>query len=62
MIKTADNQKGLFSCETFRDDDDRLILATISEKSLTSVQIKDYTSYADYEITNIFGEANDNAA
>ena len=37
IVKTAPNPKGLFSCETFRDDDDRLILATISDKSVTSV-------------------------
>ena len=31
IIKTADNENGVFSCATFRDDSDRLIIATISE-------------------------------
>ena len=57
IINTAENLKGLFSMTTF--DEDRFMVATISEKSVTSVQIREYPSYTTYEIENVFGELSD---
>ncbi|CDW91584.1 UNKNOWN [Stylonychia lemnae] len=58
-IKTADNDKGLFSFATFKADDLRLILATISEKSQCSLQIKDFAFQREFMIDNVFGEKED---
>lgn len=55
-IKTASNEKGIFSFATFKDDDHRLILATISEKSQCSIQIRDFTFDKDFIIENVFGD------
>jgi hypothetical protein len=50
------NEKGIFSCATFKDDESRLIIATLSDKSLCSVQIRDYTFDKDFLLENVFGE------
>ena len=55
-VKTADNLKGLCSYATFSADDYRLIMATLSEKSKCSIQIKDYTFKCEYEVENVFGD------
>eukprot|EP00347_Sterkiella_histriomuscorum_P017967 403347293 len=55
-IKTSDNEKGLYSYATFQADDLRLILATLSEKSRCSIQVKDFSFKSDYQIENIFGD------
>ena len=54
-IKTSSNEKGIYSCATFKGDDLRLIIATLGEKSVCSVQIKDFTFEKDFLIENIFG-------
>jgi hypothetical protein len=58
-IKTANNEKGIFSFATFSNDDHRLIVATLSEKSLCGLQIRDFTFKKDFTIEKIFGEIED---
>jgi hypothetical protein len=55
-VKTADNSSGLISFTTFNEDEDRIMIATLSAKSITSIQIKDYSLNQDYTIDNIFGD------
>lgn len=56
---TANNERGVFSCSTFKDDEHRFMIATIAEKSMCNVQIRDYTFDRDYQIENVFGEADE---
>ena len=56
-MKTCDNEKGIFSCATFRDDDDILMLAAFSPNSKLSLVVKDYNSNEDFPVENIFGDA-----
>ena len=55
-VKTAQNDKGIYSCATFKDDESRFMIATLSEKSVCSLQIRDFTFDKDYHIENVFGE------
>lgn len=57
-MKTANNdEKGLFSAATFNDDEHRFMIATLSEKSVTSITIRDfYFGDRDYSIDNVFGD------
>jgi hypothetical protein len=58
-LKTAPNDRGIFSFATFKGDEHRLMLATLAEKSRCSLQLKDYTFNKEFLLENIFGDNQD---
>jgi hypothetical protein len=55
-LKTAPNERGVFTCAPFLGDEHRFMVASIGEKKRTSVQIKDYVFNKTIEIPAVFGD------
>lgn len=58
-LKTSENDRGVFACSSFKGDDDRFMIATLSEKNRCGIQITDYVFGKSLEIPQVFGEVNE---
>lgn len=58
-LRTQNNEVGIFACASFKGDEERFMIATVSEKSRCSVQIRDYVFKKDLVIGSVFGEENE---
>ena len=58
-LKTSENQRGIFACSSFKGDDDRFMIATLTERSKCGVQIKDFVFDKSMEILKIFGDGDE---
>lgn len=54
-VRTATNERGIFSCASFKGDDYRFMIATIDEKTRCGFQIKDYVFNKDLFVDHVFG-------
>ena len=52
---TPGNERGIFSCATFRGDEHRFMLATLSDVSKCSIQLKDYIFDKELLLSDVFG-------
>lgn len=55
-VRTATNERGIFSCASFKGDDHRFMIATIGEKTRCGFQIKDYVFRKDMTVDKVFGD------
>jgi hypothetical protein len=61
-LKTScGNERGVFACAPFKGDEQRFIVAALSDKSRCCVQIKDYVFARDFQVEGIFGDEETNA-
>ena len=59
-VKTSSgNERGIFACASFKGDEHRFMIATLSDKSKCQVQIKDYVFGKELTVANIFGDDQD---
>jgi hypothetical protein len=59
-VKTScGNERGVFACAAFKGDEQRFIIASLSDTSKCNVQVKDYVFGRELKVANIFKDDDD---